>query len=247
MDKVTVVNNENPPIDVEITYYKNKVDLSFVQSLEALMAVHNNSNGAHANLFEQKVDKTAGKGLSTNDFNDDYKNQVTTTYAQVHTHSNKTILDNTTVSFTTTHVNQITSNTSAITTLNAAAVTSNAFAATLSNNIATTNATTTSSASNTRPVVVIQNYVNGTQWYRVYSDGWIEQGGYQYISIDSSAIVTLLKGYQMSNYIVFTQSYQTVSNDSYNNSCKVINKTNSTMTLQIRESGGYYGWYTCGY
>lgn len=25
---------------------------------------------------------------------------------------------------------------------------------------------------------VVENYVNGTEWYRIYSDGWIEQGGY---------------------------------------------------------------------
>jgi hypothetical protein len=25
--------------------------------------------------------------------------------------------------------------------------------------------------------VVVENYQNGTSWYRVYSDGWVEQGG----------------------------------------------------------------------
>lgn len=25
--------------------------------------------------------------------------------------------------------------------------------------------------------VVVETYQNGTEWYRVYSDGWIEQGG----------------------------------------------------------------------
>lgn len=34
----------------------------------------------------------------------------------------------------------------------------------------TTKATTTSSASSTNPAVVVTNYVNGTEWYRVWSD-----------------------------------------------------------------------------
>ena len=41
----------------------------------------------------------------------------------------------------------------------------------------TTKATTTSSASNSKVAVVVQNYLNGSSWYRVWSDGWIEQGG----------------------------------------------------------------------
>jgi len=28
--------------------------------------------------------------------------------------------------------------------------------------------------------VLIDSYVNGTSWYRVYSDGWCEQGGRQW-------------------------------------------------------------------
>ena len=41
----------------------------------------------------------------------------------------------------------------------------------------TTKATTTSSAASNKVAVIVQNYVNGTSWYRVWSDGWIEQGG----------------------------------------------------------------------
>ncbi len=41
----------------------------------------------------------------------------------------------------------------------------------------TTNATTTSSASPTTPAVIVSNYVSGTSWRRIWSDGWIEQGG----------------------------------------------------------------------
>lgn len=47
----------------------------------------------------------------------------------------------------------------------------------LANTICTTPATTTSTASSATPAVVVENYNNGFNWYRVWSDGWVEQGG----------------------------------------------------------------------
>jgi hypothetical protein len=57
---------------------------------------------------------------------------------------------------------------------------------------------------------VIQSYKNGTSWYRVYSDGWCEQGGQ--ISIDSSkgeVTVSLLKTFKDTNYHVDCAGYVT--------------------------------------
>lgn len=51
--------------------------------------------------LDKKVDKVEGKGLSENDFTDDYKSQVDSNTSARHTHSNKTILDGTQQSFTT--------------------------------------------------------------------------------------------------------------------------------------------------
>ncbi len=71
----------------------------------------------------------------------------------------------------------------------------------LTNRWVTSKATTSSSASKARPAVVIQNYVNGTSWYRVWSDGWIEQGGK--VSMTNSTItVSLLKTFSNTNYFV---------------------------------------------
>ena len=44
-------------------------------------------------LNNNKVDKVAGKGLSTNDFTDTYKNSVDTASQSSHTHTNKSVLD----------------------------------------------------------------------------------------------------------------------------------------------------------
>lgn len=45
-------------------------------------------------LQNNKVDKIPGKGLSTNDFTDTYKNNVDSNTSARHTHSNKSVLDN---------------------------------------------------------------------------------------------------------------------------------------------------------
>lgn len=45
---------------------------------------------------------------------------------------------------------------------------------------------------------VVETYVNGTEWYRVYSDGWVEQGG----AMGTSQTITLLKPMADTNYYV---------------------------------------------
>lgn len=50
--------------------------------------------------ISNKVDKVDGKGLSTNDFTDTYQSDVDGNTIARHTHSNTTVLDNTTASFT---------------------------------------------------------------------------------------------------------------------------------------------------
>ena len=54
-----------------------------------------------------KVDKVAGKGLSTNDFTDEDKTALETNTSARHTHSNKSILDLTTASYTTEEKNKL--------------------------------------------------------------------------------------------------------------------------------------------
>lgn len=51
--------------------------------------------------------------------------------------------------------------------------------------------------------VITDKYVNGTSWYRVWSDGWCEQGGINEIT-GSGTIVTieLIKPYRDTNYFI---------------------------------------------
>ena len=55
---------------------------------------------AISSLEKDKVDKINGKGLSTNDFTDDYKSQISANTTDRHKHNNKDILDATTASYT---------------------------------------------------------------------------------------------------------------------------------------------------
>lgn len=52
-DLVTVINNENPPINLEITSYENIVDVNFLQSIESVISAHNTSAEAHENLQQE--------------------------------------------------------------------------------------------------------------------------------------------------------------------------------------------------
>lgn len=117
----------------------------------------------------------------------------------------------------------------------------------MANHWTTSKATTSSTASKARPAVVIQNYISGTNWYRVWSDGWIEQGGRVYMEKDSTVTVSLPKAFTTTNYIVFTQSGQTETNDEWNNGAKVISKAVSSIQIQIRGRAGNRDWFACGY
>ncbi len=95
--------------------------------------------------------------------------------------------------------------------------------------------------SETRPACVIECYKSDNNWYRIWSDGWIEQG---YTINGSTASLTFLKPFKDTTYsiagtpIVYSShGIQTVS---------VTGKT----TTGITWAGTNYssaGWYFCGY
>lgn len=115
--------------------------------------------------------------------------------------------------------------------------------------LCTTKATTTSSASSTKPAVVVTNYVNGTTWYRIWSDGWKEQGGEFTFTADENTI-TLPKAFSNTNYnIQVTQRCN--NNATWENNVRVKSKTSASAFVVRGEvntaaSHGFY-WYACGY
>lgn len=57
---------------------------------------------------------------------------------------------------------------------------------------------------------VVEAYNNGSNWYRIYSDGWCEQGGKYY---NNNTAVTFLKPFKDTNFSIMTQCTDTNPND----------------------------------
>lgn len=73
-----------------------------------------------------------------------------------------------------------------------------------------------------RSHVVVDAYQNGTEWYRVYSDGWIEQGGSIGTSTTSgypTYIITLLKPMANTNFNVQVTGRYTAKTAESGNYC----------------------------
>ena len=47
---------------------------------------------------------------------------------------------------------------------------------------------------------LVDSYHNGTEWYRIYSDGWIEQGGRFYNNADVENTISFLKPFKNTDY-----------------------------------------------
>ncbi len=93
----------------------------------------------------------------------------------------------------------------------------------ISNVICTSKPGETSTASSNSPVVMVENYTKGNSWYRVYSDGWCEQGGIIPNPLKVSFGVTLIKNFANINYSVFAV---TSGSDATNCHCpNILSKT----------------------
>lgn len=95
---------------------------------------------------------------------------------------------------------------------------------------------------------VVESYNDGNNWYRIYKNGWCEQGG-RMNGKDTGVTLNLLKPYKDLNYDGFVQ--QSVSTHSADASCgevsfKVV--TNGTATLHTGVKKGVdVRWFAYGY
>ena len=94
---------------------------------------------------------------------------------------------------------------------------------------------------------------DGSQWYRVWSDGWIEQGGQSYNAVDSEITIQLHKPYTNSDYFI-TQT--TGFNGAWSQPvtgwhipATIVSVTNSSFVIHFYSGNGLNirRWYTCGY
>lgn len=57
---------------------------------------------------------------------------------------------------------------------------------------------------------ITETYKNGTSWYKVFSNGWCEQGGRITVKSDSQGTITLLKSFRDILYSVFMTNISTI-------------------------------------
>lgn len=96
--------------------------------------------------------------------------------------------------------------------------------------------------------ILSESYVNGTSWYRVYSDGWCEQGGLTATEASNSTIY-FLKPYIDTNYTVSVNSYRanSGSGDATEYGMTVGNFTVDSFYAVIQSGTRRYIWRACGY
>ena len=95
---------------------------------------------------------------------------------------------------------------------------------------------------------ITETYQNGTSWYRIWSDGWCEQGGV--CAMNSSwTTYTFLKSYKNTDYYLFAQLIHGINANYCTNPACVAKISNSQFKTGIYSgSASWVGdWYACGY
>lgn len=96
---------------------------------------------------------------------------------------------------------------------------------------------------------VVETYQNGQSWYRVYDDGWCEQGGYTAVPASQYASAYFLKPYKDTNYTVTLSVYTPTSQYSYSSSVPVY--VLATDYVQFRNNSATIEhdvrWFAAGY
>lgn len=100
---------------------------------------------------------------------------------------------------------------------------------------------------------IIETYVNGASWYRVWSDNWCEQGGKSSLISDYGTFtINLLKAYVDTNYTITTGGTWNGTNDdgawigAYTIQIPTI--TTSSFTIYSRSgTQKNINWIACGY
>ena len=93
--------------------------------------------------------------------------------------------------------------------------------------------------------VIVETYANGTSWYRIWSDGWIEQGGYVARSA-ATQTVNFNKPFATDSATVQISAYHTTaSTDGRPPLINAITTSGFTLNIYTSYTGAY--WYACGY
>lgn len=100
--------------------------------------------------------------------------------------------------------------------------------------------------------ILTESYVNGTSWYRVYSDGWCEQGGSTGLQGSDSytrTTITFLKPFVNTDYTIISSPNKYSTQNGLGVAYPPFIYTKNTNTCIF---GGFcwtdgFDWYACGY
>lgn len=92
---------------------------------------------------------------------------------------------------------------------------------------------------------LISHSIDGTNWYKKYQDGWIEQGGY-FSSNSQAATVTLNTAFANTNYTLMVTCRTEGSATNYNPAVTKKTTTSFTYNSMIAKAFGAE-YYACGY
>lgn len=95
---------------------------------------------------------------------------------------------------------------------------------------------------------VVESYNDGTNWYRKYKSGWLEQGGFFTCNDGAQTSITFLKPFANTNYI-WTQGQMTTNFGSaqFFNGWGLASYTETGMVVRNATNGtDKVAWYVCG-
>lgn len=100
------------------------------------------------------------------------------------------------------------------------------------------------SLENRRYIIETGESEDGNQWYRKWSDGWIEQGGKAITPTTGTTTVTYLKEFANAIMPVLGKS----SSDASSWTTMTYNETTTSFTIKANLTGYQLGisWYACG-
>lgn len=98
---------------------------------------------------------------------------------------------------------------------------------------------------------VVETFQSGKSWYRVWSDGWCEQGGVTSTYNTSIETISLLKTMKDTNYLIMFSEYLNSSDTGGGSASPILSNYPTDVTTTsfiISKSSGYYiGWKVEGY
>lgn len=98
---------------------------------------------------------------------------------------------------------------------------------------------------------VVESYSNGTEWYRLYKSGWLEQGGEVYHNVKETHTVNLLLPYRDTYYnVTKTIGVDAIYTDTASTqNVTIYNYTTTSFDTRSSNSAGLnrFRWRACGY